>query len=121
MHVTGQSDPGPDNGDWKEHVTCSHGGLVLSLTNRKKVTDLVCDASFHSRSSTDVVSIQGGDYLKGIFPQWQPTSVTATPCLECGSDADRNRDDTYVMRRQHEEEKVSHGRVAAQLPLIWPF
>ncbi|KAF5330471.1 hypothetical protein D9619_005916 [Psilocybe cf. subviscida] len=88
MHATGQSDPAPDSEEFRDHIYCEHGGLSLSITNRRKI-------------SSDATEL-----LKGLFPTWNPLDSETEACAVCDAQVHISKEDKRENRKLVENEKA---------------
>ncbi|KAJ6525652.1 hypothetical protein B0H19DRAFT_585928 [Mycena capillaripes] len=88
MHIFAQGDPPPDSEDYQSHVSCEHGGLTLSSTNRCRI------------------STEAFTFLRSLFPAWQPMSGDLEPCLICDGLMNMGIEDRAEVRRRADDEKA---------------
>ncbi|KAK7020447.1 hypothetical protein R3P38DRAFT_2969526 [Favolaschia claudopus] len=87
MHICTKGDRPPDFEEYKTHVRCEHDGLCLNSTNRIRI------------------SKAAAEFLRSLFPQWEPTSGDLEPCLICDGLKNMGAEDRIELRRHADEEK----------------
>ncbi|KAF8623508.1 hypothetical protein AX15_006291 [Amanita polypyramis BW_CC] len=88
MHVAFGGDPGPESEGFGHHVRCEHGSLSINIMNRCQI------------------SIQGVEFLKRLFPEWNPPSAYEEPCAICSAQFYASREDRKGIKKQAGEEKA---------------
>ncbi|KAH9483698.1 Ubiquitin carboxyl-terminal hydrolase 48 [Psilocybe cubensis] len=92
MHIPSVKDPGPDSGEFRNHVLCEHDGLTLNTINRRKI------------------SVEAMQLLSDIFPAWKPPSSNTETCAVCDAEVHISKEDKKEIRRKAEEEKATWRR-----------
>ncbi|XP_006457981.1 hypothetical protein AGABI2DRAFT_115001 [Agaricus bisporus var. bisporus H97] len=87
MHIIASKDPAPDSPDYKNDVWCEHDALAVNGANRRKISG------------------QAADFLKILFPSWDPISSDAEYCTVCDAFLHTSREGKRESRRRVEEEK----------------
>ena len=104
MHVASEGDPDPESGDFQQHVRCEHTGLSVNIMNRCQISRQVVTSYFRLTLSHNLE--QGVDYLKKLFPRWDPAPAHEEACSICAAQAYASREDRREVKKRAEEEKV---------------
>jgi hypothetical protein len=105
MHVVSQGDLPPDATEFDHHVRCEHGGLSLSSTTRRRISEKVGQLVCHAMPM--LIGSQACRLLMNLYPSWEPVRSDTELCPVCDALIHISKEDKREVRKMAEEEKVS--------------
>ncbi|KAF9454646.1 cysteine proteinase [Macrolepiota fuliginosa MF-IS2] len=88
MHKPSEEDPAPDSAEYRDDVLCEHGALALNSSTRRRISE------------------EAMQFLKSLFPLWNPIRGVVEPCAACDALVYVSKEDKRELRRRAEEEKA---------------